>query len=168
MPFQHALVLVLSLLMLTLPVGAPFAAEQVRILADCEKSPYGGAWVSSDPDNPFLSRLEVVEVCKQIVTKPVAMDNPWAGSLGRDKKYIYREFTLRPSSTCSPSDCVWGRVKAELGPDGQLTARFRMFWSLRHLKLKRENDRLHVSWRIEYLGRRKPDQLGETILVSAK
>lgn len=146
------------------PVVMPAMAEQVTTMSDCEKSPFSGTWASTDSSVPFLSKLDISDVCKQVVTKPVASNNPWAGVLGRETKYVYRDYTLRPSSTCSPIDCVWGRAKGKMDTKGILNAQFRMFWSQRILKIKIKEQKLLISWRIQYIGRTKPDQLGETLM----
>ena len=165
MPVRSPIALAALLLISLIFSARPAMAEQVTTLTDCKKSPFSGSWVSDNPDVPFLSKLEISDICKQIVSKPASLDNPWAGELGREKKYIYREFTVRPSSTCAPVDCAWGRAKGAMGQKGSLSSRFRMFWSKRYLKITRENNTLLVRWRIEYTGRKKPDQLGETRLV---
>ncbi len=150
-----------------IPTALPAANAQVTTMTDCEKSRFSGSWVSTDKTVPFLSKLDITDLCKQITTKPVATNNPWAGSLGRERNYIYREYRLRPSSTCSPVDCVWGRAKAQIDTNGVLTARFSMFFSQRYLKLTWKKQALLVNWRIQYLGGKKPDQVGETVLVRA-
>ncbi len=144
------------------------AHAQVSKMTDCDKSPFSGSWVSADPDEPFLYKLEISDVCKQIITKPVAMDNPWAGALGAEKRFIHRAYTISPSSACSPIDCAWGRARGKLTEKGKLKAQFRMFWSERFIELTPVKQGLHVSWRIEYIGRKKPDQLGERLLVRAQ
>ena len=145
----------------------PASSAQVTTLTDCQKSPFSGSWVSSDKTVPFLSKLNISDLCKQVTTKPVEVKNPWAGALGREQNYIYREYKLRPSSTCSPVDCVWGRAKGQIDQKGALTARFRMFFSQRYLTLTWKKQALLVNWRIQYLGGKKPDQIGETLLVRA-
>ena len=149
-------------------VPGPASARSVTEMTDCEKSPFSGSWISSKPSVAFLSKLEIIDSCKQIVMKPVADNNPWAGLLGEETKYIYRGFTLRPSSTCSPIDCVWGRAKGKMAENGVLKAHFSMFWSQRILQLTLKKQVLRVKWRIKYSGRKKPDQLGETLLIRAQ
>lgn len=164
---RSSFILALLLLVFSLPATRPAVAAGVMEMTDCEKSPFSGLWVSNNPDVRFLSKLTIQDVCKQIVTQPVASNNPWAGSLGDVKKYTHREYTLRASSTCSPMDCAWGTSKGAMGKKGQLRARFTMFWSYRYLELKQENNKLRINWRIQYTGRKKPDQFGETLMVRA-
>lgn len=164
---RSSLILALLLLVFSLPAARPAVAAKVMEMTECDKSPFSGLWVTTDPDVRFLSKLIIKDVCKQIVTQPVASNNPWAGSLGGEKKYTHREYTLRASSTCSPMNCEWGTSKGELGRKGQLRVRFRMFWSHRFLVLKQENKMLRINWRIQYIGRKKPDQVGETLMVRA-
>ena len=168
MPMRVPLFLATLLAVLPISLGTPAVGAQVTTMTDCEESPFSGSWVSSDPNKRFLSKLDISDICKQIITKPVASNNPWAGAMGHETSYIHRSYTLRPTSTCSPADCAWGRARGEMADKGQLKAQFRMFWSQRFLELTRENDTLRVRWRIEYLGRKKPDQLGETLLVRAE
>ena len=139
----------------------------VTTITDCEKSRYSGSWVSTNKSVPFLSKLDISDLCKQVTTKPVAANNPWAGSLGEESNYIYREYKLRPSSTCSPVDCVWGNNKGRINHKGALTAQFPMFFSRRYLTLTWKEQDLLVNWRIQYLGGKKPDQTGETLFVRA-
>ena len=154
---------------LIVPLSALHAAPGGSIVTtvDCEKSPYSGSWVSNDKDNPFLSKLRISDECQQIVSRPVAANNPWAGALGQQKKYVRREFTLRPTSTCYPADCTWGRALGLKNKKGYLKAQFRMFLSQRFLEMSHQKNTLLVRWRIEYNGRKKPDELGETLLVRA-
>jgi hypothetical protein len=168
MLFRATIIVATLVQVFLFPLGGGVMAAQVTTMTDCEKSPFSGSWISVDSGEPFLSRLEVTDVCKLITTKPVATNNPWAGDLGREKRYIHREFTIRPSSTCSPIDCVWGRSRGEISEKGSLKAQFRMFWSQRFLELMLEKETLRVRWRIEYIGRKKPDQLGETLLLRAE
>ncbi len=150
-----------------IPAALPAMSAKVTSMSDCEKSPFNGSWISTDKTVPFLSKLDITDLCKQVTTKPVATNNPWAGVLGQERNYIYREYRLRPSSTCSPLDCVWGRAKGQIDANGALTARFRLFFSQRYLKLTWKKQALLVNWRIQYLGGKKPDQVGETLLVRA-
>ncbi len=150
-----------------IPAALPAMSAKVTTMSDCEKSPFSGSWVSTDKTVPFLSKLDITDLCKQVTTKPVATNNPWAGVLGQEQKYTYREYRLRPSSTCSPLDCVWGRAKGQMDTNGTLSASFRLFFSRRYLKLTWQKQALLVNWRIQYLGGKKPDQVGETLLVRA-
>ena len=153
------------LLVFLIPTAHLAESAQVTTMSDCQKSPFSGSWVSTDKTVPFLSKLDITDLCKKVTTKPVAANNPWAGALGREQTYIYREYQLRPTSSCSPVDCVWGRSKGLLNSKGAMTAQFRMFFSQRYLTLTWKKQALLVNWRIQYLGGKKPDQLGETLLV---
>ncbi len=169
-PIKHirfrALKLSAIALAISLGFSAPCAfAAPVTTMSDCEHSKFSGTWVSTNADDAFLSKLTITELCKQINKRAVSAENPWADSLGEEQKYIYREYRLRPSSSCYPVDCVWGKRKARLDENGNLQAQFKMFWSQRHLKLTREKQALRIHWRIEYVGRKKPDELGETLMV---
>ena len=154
-------------LVILIPTAHPARSAQVTSMSDCQKSPFSGSWVSTDKSVPFLSKLDITDQCKQVTTQPVAANNPWAGALGRKQTYIYREYQLRPISSCSPVDCVWGRSKGVLNSKGAMTAQFRMFFSQRFLTLTWKKQALLVNWRIQYLSGKKSDQLGETLLVRA-
>ncbi|MCP4936728.1 MAG: hypothetical protein GY927_21620 [bacterium] len=148
-----------------IPGAIPAMSAKVTTVNDCEKSPFSGSWVSTDKTVPFLSKLEITDLCKHITTKPVATNTPWAGVLGQERNYFYREYRLRPSSTCYPLDCVWGRSKGQVDSNGALVANFHLFFSRRYLKLTWKKQALHINWRIQYLSGKKPDQIGETLLV---
>ncbi len=156
------------LMAMLLAVGTPAMAQQVSETTKCKLSPFAGTWLSTDKGNPFLSKLVVEDICRQVVTKPVARNNPWAGSLGHEKKTVYRELIVEPSSSCSTVDCGWGRSRAQVDKNGHLKAQYRLFWSQRFLRLKRQDQDLLVYWRIEYIGRKKPDQTGETRMIRAQ
>ena len=164
---RQSLIFVTSLWGFLIAGALPATSAKVTSMTDCEKSPFSGSWVSTDKTVPFLSKLDIMDLCKQITTKPVEANNPWAGDLGREHNYIYREYRLRPSSTCSPVDCSWGRAKGEIDQKGALTARFRLFLSRRYLTLTWKKQALLVNWRIQYLSGKKPDQIGQTMLVRA-
>ncbi len=168
MPFHLVFFLVAFVLVYLSPVGNVAVASQIIGKAQCDKSPFTGSWISSEPTVSFLSRLVITERCKRINSLPVAVDNPWAADLGQPTKSTYREYTLRPSSTCSPFDCVWGRSIGRLAEKGKLKADFRMFLSKRYIELTRRGGDIVINWRIKYTGNKKPDELGETLMVRAK
>ncbi|MCF6197836.1 MAG: hypothetical protein L3J67_00305 [Hyphomicrobiaceae bacterium] len=169
MPFRAAFFLSVFALVYMLPVhNNMVAAKQVSRSVKCELSPFTGSWVSSEPTVSFLSKLSITDRCKQVISEPVAINNPWAGDLGIQTKSTYREYTLRPSSTCSPFDCVWGRSLGRLAEKGKLKARFRMFLSQRYIELTRQGGKMLISWRIKYTGKKRPDQVGETLMVRVK
>jgi len=169
MSFHSPMVFAPLLLAFLLTTLLPATSAPVTTMTDCKKSPFSGSWVSTDQSVPFLSKLEITDICKKITTKRVASNNPWAGSLGQENSYIYREYRLRPSSTCSPVDCVWGKSRGAVDEKGTLTAQFRLFFSKRYLTLTWQKQALLVNWRIQYLGgKKKPDQTGKTLLVRAR
>ena len=167
MPLRPALLLSTFVLFCLMP-GTYFAvAGQVIGSSKCEASAFTGSWISSQPTVPFLSKLVITDQCKQVIHEPVALNNPWAGDLGVQTKSIYREYTVRPSSTCSPLDCVWGRSVVRSTEKGKLKAQFPMFLSKRYIELTRKGSKMLINWRIQFTGKRKPDQFGETLMVRA-
>ncbi len=166
--FHPAFFLAAFMLAYLLPVKNGVAASQTVGKAACDKSPFTGSWVSSKPTVAFLSRLVITERCKRINSQPVDLDNPWASDLGQQTKSTYREYTLRPSSTCSPFDCVWGRSIGRLADKGKLKAHFRMFLSKRYIELTRRGGDMLINWRIKYTGNKKPDELGQTLMLRVK
>jgi len=168
MSFRAAFFLSVFALAYMMPVHNMLLAKQDSRSVQCELSPYSGSWVSSEPTVSFLSKLSVTDRCKQAISGPVATNNPWAGDLGIRTKSTYREYVLRPSSTCSPFDCDWGRSIGRLAEKGKLKAHFRMFLSQRYIELTRKGHQMLISWRIKYYGKKKPDQFGETLMVRAK
>ena len=141
------------------------ARAEITTIANCNPSPFAGKWVNENASDKFLVRLDITDKCEKVISKPVSMNSPWAGMLGRERHYVYRQYILRPYSRCSPANCVWGRARGK--PEGRklLRASFRMFWSQRTLELTPDNGKLKVRWRVHYIGRNRPDRHGESVLV---
>jgi hypothetical protein len=149
-----------------LPLSPAPAWAEVTTQNSCKHSPFAGKWVSENDSENFLVRLDISEKCEKVMTKPVSMNSPWSGMLGRERQYVYREYVIRPYSRCAPANCVWGRAKGKRQGVGALKVSYRMFWSQRYLEMQAASDgRLKVRWRVQYIGRKKPDQYGETMLV---
>ncbi len=167
MVVKHIQAAVFLLLALVLAGARPLSAGQGETTTRCSRSPFSGSWIATDPNTDFLSKLKITDECIEILEDPYVAESPWTGALGEDRNKFYRRFTVRPVSNCSPVDCAWGRAAGQIDDKGRLKAGFKMFWSRRYLVISRENNTLLVRWRIEYMGRKKPDQLGETRLVPA-
>ena len=135
--------------------------------SDCPASIFSGHWENVDENSKLLVRLRIADKCERVVPKSKNGNSPWAGMLKPAKPYIYHIYTLRPFGRCSPADCVWGRSKGKLDENGVLKARFRMFWSERFLEVTPFEGKLRVRWRIQYIGRKKPDQLGDVLMRRA-
>lgn len=146
------------------------ARAETSTAIECELTPMAGRWKTTDPQSETLVTLEVIEKCERMATQQegeTRSDSPWSSMLKVEKKYVYREFTVRAFDKCYPANCIWGRVKGERRDNGSVRAVFKLFWSQRFLEIfpTSDDDTLRVRFRYEYFGRKKPDQTGELVMV---
>jgi len=118
----------------------------------CFNAPLAGIWVNSQADIQDLVKLEIVYKCTQEETE--------SGLIVPGARWYVRAW-----AKCYPANCVWGLVRARIGPKGNLQASFSTFAADRFLQIKMIGSEISVQLVVNYRSALRQDIEKEVRLI---
>lgn len=111
----------------------------------CFNTPLAGNWINQDAATKDLVKIHIVHVCTQEETED--------GLIIPGSQWFVKAW-----AKCYPANCVWGRVRARIGPSGSLRASLSTYAADRYLKMKMDAEALTVHVIVDYHDERRQDR----------
>ncbi len=139
--FRHRFKYISLILLGVLFSGLTGASAQTA----CFNTPLAGTWINPDAVTKDLIKVVVVHECTQEQTKD--------GLIIPGSRWYVKAW-----AKCYPANCVWGRIRANIGPKGNLWASLPTYAADRFLKIKMSGDAIAVHLIVNYHDARRKDR----------
>ncbi len=110
----------------------------------CFNAPLAGTWVNLEAGIQDLVKLQIIYQCTQEETEN--------GLIVPGARWYVRAW-----AKCYPANCVWGLVRARIGPNGDLQASFSTFAADRFLQIKLSGEKISAQLIVNYRSALKRD-----------
>ena len=120
-------------------------AMTVNAQTGCFNTPLDGTWADTGAVKNGLSRLLIVRECTQEESED--------GLIVPGSRWYVRAW-----SKCYPRHCAWGRVRAKIGPQGNLRASLPTYSADRFLSVKYAGGAIQVHLIVDYHDKRRRDR----------
>ena len=111
----------------------------------CFNTPLAGTWINKKAATKDLIKIRIEHQCTQEETKD--------GLIVPGSRWYVKAWTK-----CYPANCVWGRVRAVIGPEGYLRSSMSTYAADRFLKMKIEGTMINVQVIVNYHDPRRKDR----------
>ena len=139
--FKHRFKYISLILLGVLFSGVSGAQAQTA----CFNTPLAGTWFNPDAVTKDLVKVLIVHECTQ--------EEGENGLIIPGSRWFVKAW-----AKCYPANCVWGRIRAKIGPKGYLRASLPTYAADRFLKIKMNGEAINVHLIVNYHDSRRKDR----------